>query len=182
MAQTGLALLALQAAGNYESNEEKYSDAVRRGLDWLIENQRPDGAMVGPLSFRNGQYQQSFMYEHAIAAFALAEACAVRKAQGKPEERRLLTATLAAISFIEEQQHDDGGWRYSTRKEDASDTSVSGWAMLALKSAREAELPVKQETIDRTPQLLPVVRDARRPDVVHARRRRARTRWSASAC
>jgi hypothetical protein len=150
VAQTGLALLALQAAGNYESNEEKYSDAVRRGIRWLIENQRPDGAMVGPLSYRDGEYQQSFMYEHAIAAFAMAEACAVRKAQGKPEERRLLTATLAAISFIEEQQHDDGGWRYSTQKEAPSDTSVSGWAMLALKSAREAELPVKQETIDRT--------------------------------
>ena len=46
MAQTGLALLALQASGNYESNEEKYSSQVKRGLDWLIDHQQPDGALV----------------------------------------------------------------------------------------------------------------------------------------
>ncbi len=145
MAQTGLALLALQASGNYESNQEKYSSQVKRGLDWLIDHQQGDGALVGgPV----GQFANTYMYEHAMAAFALAEACAVRKAQGKPDEPRLKNAAVKAIEFIEEHQHNDGGWRYTVNKQERSDCSVSGWAVLALKSAREAEIPVRQDTVN----------------------------------
>jgi squalene cyclase len=150
MAQTGLALLALQAAGNYESNHEKYSADVQRGLEWLIENQRPDGALLGPSSGQDGNYSHTFMYEHAMAAFALAEACAVRKAQGLADVIKLRSAATKAIDFIAQHQHNDGGWRYTIQKEERSDTSVSGWAMLALKSAKEAEIPVGQETLDQT--------------------------------
>jgi len=150
MSQTGLALLALQAAGNYESNEEKYSKQVGRGLEWLADHQQPDGALVGPLSYQNGHYGQSFMYEHAMAAFALAEACAVRKAQRLADAPSLRDAATKAIAFIERHQHNDGGWRYTIQAEERSDTSVSGWAMLALKSAREAEIPVSQDTLDQT--------------------------------
>jgi prenyltransferase beta subunit len=150
MSQTGLALLALQAAGNYESNQEKYSNDVRRGLDWLIEHQRPDGALVGPLSGQDGNYRQTHMYEHAMAAFALAEACAVRKAQGEADAPKLRNAAVRAIEFIERNQHNDGGWRYTTEKQERSDCSVSGWAMLALKSAKEAEIPISRDTLDQT--------------------------------
>ena len=149
-AQTGLALLALQAAGNYESNDEKYSSAVKRGLDWLVEHQEPEGALVGMPPDRGRNFASQFMYVHAMAAFALAEACAVRKAQGKEDAPSLKNAAVKAIEFIEAQQHNDGGWRYSIRKQERSDTSVSGWVMLALKSAREAEIPVRHETVDQT--------------------------------
>jgi hypothetical protein len=150
MAQTGLALLALQAAGNYESNQEKYSSEVRRGLDWLVVHQRPEGALVGSPSGQRENYAHTFMYAHAMATFALVEACAVRKAQGKEDAPRLRNAAAKAIEFIEQHQHDDGGWRYTIRKQERSDTSVSGWAMLALKSAKESELPVRPETLDQT--------------------------------
>jgi len=149
-AQTGLALLALQAAGNYESNDEKYSSHVRRGLDWLIEHQKPEGALAGSPNGRAENYAQPFMYAHAMSSFALAEACAVRKAQGKEDLPKLRNAAVKAVEFIERYQHSDGGWRYTIQKQERSDCSVSGWAMLALKSAREAELPVSQETIDQT--------------------------------
>jgi hypothetical protein len=150
MAQTGLALLALQAAGNYECNEEKYSTHVRRGLNWLIHYQRRDGALVGPLSIEPANYGHSFMYEHAMAAFALAEACAVRRAMRKKDAPLLRRAAQGAIAFIERQQHDDGGWRYTNYSTETSDCSVSGWAMLALKSARAADIPVSQKTLERT--------------------------------
>jgi hypothetical protein len=150
MAQTGLALLALQASGNYESNDEKYSSQVRRGLDWLVEHQGPEGDLVAMPKRQSKNYPHTYMYEHAMATFALAEACAVRKAQGKEDAPRLKTAAVKAIEFIERFQHNDGGWRYSIDKQERSDCSVSGWAMLALKSAREAELPVSQETLNQT--------------------------------
>jgi len=150
MAQTGLALLALQASGNYECNTEIYSEHVRRGLNWLVRHQKRDGALVGPLSGQPGAYGHNFMYEHAIATFALAEACAVRRAQGEDDSPHLRQAAVKAIAFIERQQHNDGGWRYTNFANERSDASVSGWAMLALKSAREAKIPVHKKTLDHT--------------------------------
>jgi hypothetical protein len=150
MAQTGLALLALQAPGHYDFNERPYSPQVRRGLEWMAARQDPAGALVGPNSGTAPSYRTYFMYEHAIASFALAEACAVRKALGEGPDPQLDRAARKAIGFIVAQQHDDGGWRYKTDKKEQSDTSVSGWAMLALKSALEAGLPVSPKTVART--------------------------------
>ena len=81
------------------------------------------------------------MYEHGIAAFALAESLAAAKAFGKPPDRQILAAARKAIADIQEHQHADGGWRYTEVKSEASDTSVSGWQVLALKSAHEAGFP-----------------------------------------
>jgi hypothetical protein len=155
-AQTGLALLALQAAGHYDFNKQRYSRQVRRGLIWLTEHQSPAGrlraeGLVGPRPVLGAPVDSgAFMYEHAIATFALAEACAVRKAAGQAPDKRIDRAAKWAIQFIEYQQHNDGGWRYTMNKGEPSDTSVSGWVMLALKSAIEADLPVSQNTVDRT--------------------------------
>ena len=154
-AQTGLALLAFQAGGNYDFNGKPYSDNVRHGLDWFVDRQGPNGELVGStnhLGKNPGEpvkYDQHYMYEHAIGTFALAEACAVARAAGRHPDERYLTAASKAVEFIESQQHNDGGWRYTPEKWAPSDSSVSGWSMLALKTAREAELPVKDETISR---------------------------------
>lgn len=83
MAQTGLALLAFQAGGNYwfhvpnTKDAELYVDHVKSGLDWIVQNQKPSGGLHDAGSANTGQY---FMYEHGIATFALAEACATAKA------------------------------------------------------------------------------------------------------
>ena len=45
-AQTGLAILAFQAAGHFEFNERKYSKAVRQGLNWLVKHQTKDVLFV----------------------------------------------------------------------------------------------------------------------------------------
>ena len=154
-ALTGLPVLAFQAGGNYDFNQHAYSDNVRRGLDWLVARQGPNGELVGPLN-RLGQapgepaaYNQRYMYEHAIATFALAEACAVARAAQRHPDEKYLAAANKAVKFIESQQHGDGGWRYTSNKGNPSDTSVSGWVMLALKTAKEADLPVEAETLSR---------------------------------
>ena len=83
MAQAGLALLAFQAGGHYYFNGNTYSEAVRRGLDWMVAHQSPDGGLIGSMP-KGGQprFHKHYMYEHGIAAFALAEACAVAAASG----------------------------------------------------------------------------------------------------
>lgn len=154
-AQTGLAVLAFQAGGNYDFNERRYSENVHRGLDWLAARQGPNGEIVGSrnpvvaVSNERQPYDSRYMYEHSIATFALAEACAVARSAQRHVDEKYLAAAIKAVKFIEAQQHDDGGWRYSNFKPEPSDTSISGWAMLALKTANEADLKVERPTMTR---------------------------------
>jgi len=152
MALTGLALLAFQAGGHYYFNDAKYSDVVRRGLDWMIEHQRTNGALIGSKPDRviEGKKtgHKNHMYEHGIAAFALADAVAVAAASYQPENEAYVNATRKAVEFIEANQHLDGGWRYTNALSRPGDTSVTGWQVLALKSAKEAGIPVSNRCVE----------------------------------
>jgi hypothetical protein len=143
VAETGLAVLAFQAGGHYYFNEQKYSPHVRRGLDWLVQQQKEDGCLFGPV--------QSW-YEHGMATFALAECCAVAAAEGKARDPRYLSAAQRAAAFIERHQYARGGWQYALDSPGCGDTSVTGWQVLALKSALEADISVAPETIQRVQQ------------------------------
>ena len=155
MGLSGLALLAFQAGGHYYFNDTRYSPVVRRGLDWMVEHQQPDGALVGSkrgkgFSGETG-YHQHYMYEHGIAAFALTDACAAAAALGATDSeqyRKYRLAAEKAVDFIEKNQHTDGGWRYSKKLTEISDTSVSGWQVLALKSAKEAGIAVSSKCVE----------------------------------
>jgi hypothetical protein len=153
-ALTGLAVLAFQAGGHYDFNEHQYSDRVARALACLVDQQGFNGELVGSLNnasegpdLSKARFDHCYMYEHGIATFALAEACAVAKASGHAPKAKVLEAAAKAVRFIESQQHSDGGWRYTPQLAAPSDTSVSGWSMLALKTAREAELSIDEATI-----------------------------------
>lgn len=154
IAQTGLSLLAFHAAGHYPNTHSQYADTVARGLKWLIEQQNEDGMLattdvVKRYRKKKSDVPTTYMYEHGMAAFALADACAAAYASGKPPEEKYLVAAAKAIRFIEQNQHTDGGWRYTPDLSLPSDTSVAGWSILALASAREADLPVSDRTIGR---------------------------------
>jgi uncharacterized protein YfaP (DUF2135 family) len=147
MAQTGLALLAFQAGGHYAFNNRPYSEHVRKGLDWLVAHQADDGGLTSP---QQNARHHSYMYEHGIAAFALAEACAIARQSDQDPQGEYLRAAEQAIRFIERQQNTDGGWRYQDSRQEASDTSVSGWQVLALKTAKEAGIEVNEQCLELT--------------------------------
>ena len=122
---TSLALLPLLGAG--QTHEfGAYKQNVAEGLAWLIENQLPNGDL------RAGYKQQAGMYAHGQASIVLCEALAITGDQKfhQPAQR--------AIQFIESSQHVGGGWRY--RPNERGDTSVFGWQMMALQSARAPDL------------------------------------------
>jgi hypothetical protein len=98
---------------------------IKKGLQWLILQQDPEGA-VGP---RGAKY----MYNHALATLVLCEAYGLTAAPVLKEPAQ------KAVDFLVASQNPGKGWRYSTRCGDA-DTSVTGWAMMALKSAELADL------------------------------------------
>lgn len=135
-AGTGLSLLAFLGAG-YTHREEKYRTVVRNGIDWLIANQQADGRLF------NEQTDQTLygrMYGHGIATIALCEA------YGMTKDPELRGPAQRAVQFILDAQHPtQGGWRYEPRLE--SDTSVSGWQLMALRSAQMAGLNVPSENL-----------------------------------
>ncbi len=135
-AATGLALLALLGAG-YTHLDGKYQEPVRRGLQWLMRNQRPDGCLFTPATDRTRFAQ---FYGHGLASIALCEA------YGMTGDRQLRGPAQRALDFILSSQHPElGGWRYVPQLE--SDTSVSGWMLMALKSAQMAGLEVPAEAL-----------------------------------
>jgi hypothetical protein len=129
---TGLALLAFLGAGfSHLSRDEfpdptrpgrtlKFGEVVRSGVKWLMSQQDPDGC-VGP---RRNHY----MYNHCIAALALSEAFGMTNASP------LLGPAQKAVDFLAAAQNPGKGWRYTPQCGD-NDTSVTGWAVMALKSA-----------------------------------------------
>jgi hypothetical protein len=124
-AGTALALLPLLGAGETH-RKGTYSRNVQRGLNYLLGRQKRDG------DFGDGMYAQG------LATIALCEAYALT-ADGV-----LKAPAQRAVTFIVRAQHDAGGWRYGPRQ--PGDTSVTGWQVLALKTAQMAGLTVPKET------------------------------------
>lgn len=136
-AGTALALLPFLGAGQTHEQGE-YTEVVAKGLQWLIEQQRPDGDLRG-----NGIGR---MYAHGQAAIALSEAFAVSG------DQRLRDPAQRALDFIVRAQHSAGGWRYEPGQ--AGDTSVVGWQLMALRSGTMAYLSVPQRTFEATGRFL----------------------------
>lgn len=159
VAATGLALLPFLGAGHSPSQGE-YRQTVSAGINFLISNTSSNGSL-----WRS----EGRMYGHGIATLALCE-CYEIMTQTAPsvavhlypmesnadnEEllndpnkvvgqwtgvdiERLKYAATAAVGFIVKAQAVDGGWRY--RPGELGDTSVVGWQVMALKSAKDAGL------------------------------------------
>ena len=129
-ALTGLALLAYLGAG-YTHTDGVYSDTVARGLDFLVLSQKPDGDLRGPS-------RAVGMYCHAMASLALCEAYALTA------DDRLRVPVERAVNFLVKARSPGGGWRYAPG-DPLGDTSILGWAVLVLKSARFAGIAVPKE-------------------------------------
>jgi hypothetical protein len=148
-AATGMSLLGYLGAG-YTHLDEKHRDTVRRGLDWLIRHQKPDGNLFADSQGDAQKYAQ--FYSHGIAAMALCEA------YGMTQDPDLREPAQKAVDFIVHSQDPTrGGWRYLNPTDgrwqydplECSDTSVTGWQLMALKSAQMAGLDVPDATFRR---------------------------------
>ena len=116
---TGLSLLAFQGAGETHTGDGPYAPVVRKALSWLIRTQRSDGDLR-----ENGR-----IYCHSMATLALCEAWAMTR------DERLREPAQKAVDYLARAQHSESGsWRYAPGE--FGDTSVFGWAVLALHSAQ----------------------------------------------
>ena len=128
---TALALLCYYGWGARHDRPGKYQNNVKKALEWLLAQQREDGSLA----------RRGMMYSHAIAAIALCEAYGITK------DDKIKSSALAAIEYTINSQHQErGGWRYSPGQD--SDTSVTGWQLMALHSARMAGLELPEKPFD----------------------------------
>ncbi len=148
-AATALSLLAFLGAGQTQQTG-MYRERVHMGLQWLMERQRSDGDL------RGDSHQQAAMYAHAQATIVLCEAWAMTG------DSQLRAPAQAAIDFLCDAQHPQGGWRY--RPGQPGDTSVLGWQWMALQSARAGGLTVARRTLDNAARYLDAAQCA---DAVH---------------
>lgn len=137
IAATAFGLLPLLAAGKTHkpSKDNPYDKPIEKALAFLIRRQKRD-----PRSKNFGDFGGG-MYAHGLATIAICEA------YGLTQDPNLRRPAQMAVNYIIYAQHDAGGWRYGPKQ--AGDTSVSGWQVMALKSALMAGLDVPAVTLRR---------------------------------
>ncbi len=132
---TSLALLALLGDGSTLSRGA-HRDAVRAATIWLLDQQNRE----------SGRFTDSrlttFMYEQAVATWALSEALLFDEA---PELRR---AVEVAVEYLLKSRNGSAGglsrWSYNVPGMEARfDSSLSSCIVLALSAARDAEVAVE---------------------------------------
>jgi len=141
-AVTGLALLTFLGAGHTEKVGD-YHNNVRSAVAWLKSKQDASGLIWDTTD--DGARHRAKGYPGAIATLALVEAAGMAN---DPDTKRC--AQLAIDYCTEVHQNGQGsdklGWRYGPNE--AADMSVSGWYIMALKSAKIAGLHVNPQAFD----------------------------------
>lgn len=138
MGATSLALLCFLGAGHRHLSEGPYQKVVASGINWMKKS-AVRGTAGADL---RGQYQgNSGLYVQGIATICLCEACAM-----EPGDKELRKLAIEAVQFVERSQDPvGGGWRYQPRQR--GDTSVVGWQLMALQSAKAGGLRVSGDTL-----------------------------------
>jgi hypothetical protein len=129
---TGLALLAFLGAGHTMRHGE-HRQVVRDAVKWLREQQGEDGLF-------GTQASHGHAYSQAIATLAMCEA------YGLSNVPALKAPAQRAVDYIQNARNPYGVWRYYPKDGD-SDTSVTGWMVLALVSAKDFKLVVDDDAL-----------------------------------
>ena len=126
-AATAMALLAFLGDGNTHMKGE-YREEVEKGVKHLLKLQDRSGFMA-----KQARSHEK-MYSQAQATIVLCEL------YGMTKDSWLREPAQRAIDFAQESQSPQGGWRYEPKID--SDTSITGWFVMALESGRSAGLEV----------------------------------------
>lgn len=112
--------------------EGPFAQPLNRCIDFVLANQKSEGL------FEKGNAGTGPMYAHNIATLFLSE---VSGMVDPGRQEKIAAALPKALSLIlraqavPKDERNRGGWRYHPNSSD-SDTSCSGWALMALRSAK----------------------------------------------
>ncbi len=140
-AVVGLTGMAFLSKGQ-TPNAGPRRDALNQCIDYVLSTPGDNG-YVG---VRGGR-----MYGHGIATLFLSEVSGMVDPSRQKKIDALLPKALKVILTAQDVPKEGkfaGGWRYEPTSND-SDISVTGWQMMALRSARLNGAPVPKAAIDR---------------------------------
>lgn len=138
------AMAALAFLGHGETPESKeFGTTVHKALEFLVGKVGADGAVAG-----------NNMYAQGLTTLALAEGYVMTASPfiKDPLERATKFIVKSQAANKKKPIH-VGGWRYGPGSDDA-DLSVSGWQIMALKSAKNAGIDIPQEAFDKASKYL----------------------------
>ena len=144
-----LAGMAFLAKGHLPGSEP-YGGQINRAIDWVIScaDMRDNAKFPGYMGDKGG----GRMYAHSIATLFLAEASGMVDEKRQEKIDKLLPLAVKVILDAQNQQKGNpmhlGGWRYTPNAND-SDLSCSGWALMALRSARLNGAQIPPEAIEK---------------------------------
>ena len=141
---TALGVMAFLAKG-HTPGVGPYGENINRGIDSVLAARQSSGLLSAGMR-SNG----AFGYSHCIATLMLSEVSGMvdPKRQEKVDEALsgALKLILAAQKVKKKKSAHQGGWRYQHTSSD-SDISCTGWALMALRSARNNGAAVPDEAI-----------------------------------
>jgi hypothetical protein len=134
--------MSFLSAGHTPGNGE-FTENLQRCLDYVVDSQRPTGLLD------KGDSGHGLMYAHTIATLFLSECSGMvdpeTQARLSPVLARATQLILQAQAVPKSEKH-QGGWRYKPDSRDA-DLSCSGWALMALRSAKLNGAPIPDQSI-----------------------------------
>lgn len=140
-AVTSLAILAFLASG-YGPGLHPYGEVINRAIDSVLNIASPEGVLIGG---------QGRFYSHSISTLMLAEVSGMVDPKRQARIDAVLpkaVRVLLAAQDVPKPPRQQGGWRYEPNSND-SDLSHSGWALLALRAARNNGAPVPEEAVEK---------------------------------
>ena len=136
---TALGVMAFMSAGHIPG-EGKYGDHVKRGIEFVLRSQAPNGLIA-----TEGHYE---MYQHGICTLMLAEVVGMTEGKLAEEVRKKLERAVQVILKAQRTGgYHKGGWRYRVQGDDG-DISVTGWQLMALRAAKNVGCDVPPERIE----------------------------------
>ncbi|HYF51982.1 MAG TPA: zf-HC2 domain-containing protein [Planctomycetota bacterium] len=148
---SGLATLAFLGAG-HTLKVGHYSNNVKRAIAWFLKNQGADGDFTAKY---HPCHAGAMTYGHCIATLACAEALGMNMGKDWGDgqysadakgNRTLRAAVEKGVELILkwQSQQPQGGWSYPVTS--PIDPTVTGWAVMALKAAKQAGVNVPADS------------------------------------
>ena len=135
--------MAFLSAG-HTPGQGPYGNHINRCLDHILACQKDNGVL-------NKGSQDRGMYSHNIATLFLSEVSGMLDPERQRKVDRALAKATAVIldaqNIKKSREADQGGWRYEPNSRD-SDMSCSGWALMALRSAKLNGATVPDSSIE----------------------------------
>jgi hypothetical protein len=141
-AMTALAGMAMLSEGS-TATQGKYSENIRRAVDYIVRQSRPNGLIGDPL--RDDRYT----YGHGFSMLFLSQVLGDEEDEDRRAE--LVDVLTRAVQFTGQAQTQAGGWGYVSAKDgggfDEGSTTIT--QVQGLRGCRNAGIPVPKEIIDK---------------------------------